>query len=94
MASALASSQASSFINYADGLRGRLLIVHSEEDDNVHYQGTELLINRLVELGKQFDFTEYPGRTHPLAEGPGTHYPPYCLLTWYLEDHLTPGPAH
>jgi dipeptidyl-peptidase 4 len=86
--------EASSAINYAQGLRGHLLIVHSEGDDNVHYQGTELLINRLVELGKQFDFMEYPGRTHSLAEGPGTHYHLYCLLTRYLEDHLAPGPAH
>jgi dipeptidyl-peptidase 4 len=89
-----AGYEASSAINYAGGLRGRLLIVHSEGDDNVHYQGTELLINRLVELGKQFDFMEYPGRTHSLAEGPGTHYHLYCLLTRYLEEHLPPGPAH
>lgn len=86
--------QASSAINYAEGLRGHLLIVHSEGDDNVHYQGTELLINRLVELGKQFDFMEYPGRTHSLSEGSGTHYHLYCLLTRYLEDHLAPGSAH
>ncbi len=86
--------EAASAINYADGLRGNLLIVHSEGDDNVHYQGTELLMNRLVELGKQFDFMEYPGRTHSLAEGPGTHYHLYCLLARYLEDHLPPGPAH
>ena len=84
--------KASSAINYAEGLRGKLLIVHSEGDDNVHYQGTELLINRLVELGKQFDFMEYPGRTHSLSEGVGTHYHLYCLLTRYLEDHLAPGP--
>lgn len=86
--------EAASAINYAEGLRGNLLIVHSEGDDNVHYQGTELLINRLVELGKQFDFMEYPGRTHSLAEGQNTHYNLYCLLTRYLEDHLPPGPAH
>jgi len=86
--------EASSAINYAGGLRGNLLIVHSSGDDNVHYQGTELLINRLVELGKQFDFMEYPGRTHSLSEGPGTHYNLYCLLTRYLEDHLPPGPSH
>lgn len=87
--------EASSAINYADGLRGNLLIVHSEGDDNVHYQGTELLINRLVELGKQFDFMEYPGRTHSLSEGGAvTHYNLYCLLSRYLEEHLPPGPAH
>jgi dipeptidyl-peptidase-4 len=85
--------QSGSPINFAEGLRGRLLIVHSPDDDNVHFQGTELLINRLVELGKPFDFMEYPGRTHSLSEGPGTHYHLYSLLTRYLEEHLAPGAA-
>jgi dipeptidyl-peptidase-4 len=79
-------------INFAEGLRGKLLIVHSPGDDNVHYQGTELLINRLVELGKPFDFMEYPGRTHSLAEGKGTHYHVYSLLARYLQEHVTTRP--
>jgi dipeptidyl-peptidase 4 len=41
-----------SAINFADDLKGALLIVHGSGDDNVHYQGTELLVNRLIELGK------------------------------------------
>lgn len=80
-------------INFAEGLRGKLLIVHSSGDDNVHFQGTELLINRLVELGKPFDFMEYPGRTHSLSEGDGTQYHVYSLLARYLEEHLPPGPS-
>jgi dipeptidyl-peptidase 4 len=87
--------QSGSAINFAEGLRGNLLIVHSPGDDNVHYQGTELLINRLVELGKPFDFMEYPDRTHSLSEGEGTHYHLYSLLTRYLEEHLPPAaPSH
>jgi len=39
-------------INFAEGLKGKLLVVHGSGDDNVHYQGTERLVNRLVELGK------------------------------------------
>jgi dipeptidyl-peptidase-4 len=87
-----AGYQASSAINLAEGLRGNLLIVHSPGDDNVHYQGTELLLNRLVELGKPFDFMEYPGRTHSLSEGEGTHYHLYSLLARYLKEHLPPTP--
>ncbi len=85
--------QSGSAINFAEGLQGHLLIVHSPDDDNVHFQGTELLINRLVELGKPFDFMEYPDRTHSLSEGEGTHYHLYSLLARYLEEHLPPGPA-
>jgi dipeptidyl-peptidase-4 len=81
-----------SAINFADGLTGSLLIVHGSGDDNVHYQGSELLVNRLIELGKPFDFMTYPDRTHAIAEGPGTTPHLYHLLTRYLTSHLRAGP--
>lgn len=81
-----------SAINFAQGLKGDLLIVHGSGDDNVHYQGTELLVNRLIELGKPFDFMTYPDRTHAIAEGPGTSSHLYHLLTRYLTAHLPSGP--
>jgi len=59
-------------INFAEGLRGELLLIHGSGDDNVHAQGTERLVNRLIQLGKRFDFMLYPNRTHAIAEGPGT----------------------
>jgi dipeptidyl-peptidase 4 len=83
----------SSAINFADGLRGHLLIVHGSGDDNVHFQGTELLVNRLIELGKEFDFMVYPGRTHSISEGPGTTLHIHTLLARYLQEHLPAGPA-
>jgi dipeptidyl-peptidase 4 len=85
--------KAGSAINFAEGLRGKLLLVHGSGDDNVHYQGSELLINRLIELGKQFDFMEYPGRTHAIIEGTGTRFHLYSLLARYLEEHLPAGPV-
>jgi dipeptidyl-peptidase 4 len=79
-------------INFAAGLQGNLLIVHGSGDDNVHYQGTERLINRLVELGKPFDMMEYPNRTHAIAEGPGTTAHIYRLIARYFLEHLSPQP--
>ena len=81
-----------SAINFAEGLKGNLLIVHGSGDDNVHYQGSELLVNRLIELGKPFDFMTYPDRTHAISEGPGTSAHLYHLLTRYLTTHLQAGP--
>jgi dipeptidyl-peptidase-4 len=75
-------------IGYADGLRGKLLLVHGSGDDNVHFQGTERLVNRLVELGKPFDFMMYPNRTHAIAEGPGTTPHVYQLIARYFLEHL------
>lgn len=78
-------------ISYAEGLRGKLLIVHGTGDDNVHFQGNQRLINRLVELGKAFDFMEYPNRTHGISEGRGTQLHVYTLISRYLEEHLPAG---
>ncbi len=78
-------------INFAEGLQGHLLIVHGSGDDNVHYKGTELLINRLIELGKPFDFMDYPNRTHAIREGAGTSFHVYSLLARYLEEHVPAG---
>jgi dipeptidyl-peptidase-4 len=78
-------------ITYAAGLKGKLLVVHGEGDDNVHYQGTERLVNKLVELGKQFDMMVYPNRTHCICEGAGTTLHVYSLLTRYLLTNLPAG---
>ena len=78
-------------ITYAHQLEGNLLLVHGTGDDNVHYQGTEALINRLVESGKPFDMMAYPNRTHGIREGPGTTLHLYSLLTRYLMDHVPAG---
>ena len=82
---------AASAIHFADGLRGNLLIIHGSGDDNVHYQGTEKLINRLVELGKPFDFMEYPNRSHAISEGAGTSLHVFSLIARYFEEHLPAG---
>lgn len=78
-------------INFAHGLKGKLLLVHGSGDDNVHYQGTERLVNRLVELGKPFDLMVYPNRTHSISEGPGTTAHVYHLIARYFVQHLPSG---
>ena len=79
-------------ITFADGLAGNLLIVHGTGDDNVHYQGTERLINRLIELNKPFTMMAYPNRAHGIYEGAGTTLHLYSLLTRYLNENLPAGP--
>jgi len=78
-------------ISFAQDLNGKLLVVHGSGDDNVHFQGTELLINRLVELEKPFDMMDYPNRTHSISEGPGTSYHIFSLIARYLAENVPPG---
>ncbi|MGB9462730.1 MAG: DPP IV N-terminal domain-containing protein [Candidatus Acidiferrum sp.] len=82
----------SSAINFADGLHGDLMIMHGSGDDNVHFQGFELLVNKLISHGKQFDMRVYPGRTHGIFEGRGTNLDVYTNILGYFEAHLAPEP--
>jgi dipeptidyl-peptidase-4 len=80
-------------INFAEGLKGDLLLIHGSADDTVHLQSIELLVNTLIELGKPFDYMVYPNRGHWFNEGPGnTHLHLYSLIAHYLLEHLPPGP--
>jgi dipeptidyl-peptidase-4 len=75
-------------VTYADGLQGKLLLIHGSGDDNVHIQGSERLVNRLIALGKPFDYFVYPGRTHSIDEGPGTSLHIHSQIARYLKEHL------
>ena len=81
-------------ITHAQGLKGNLLVVHGSGDDNVHYQGTEALINELVAYKKRFTMMAYPNRTHSISEGKNTTLHLYTLLTRYLNENLPAGYSH
>jgi dipeptidyl-peptidase-4 len=75
-------------ITFASQLEGKLLLIHGTGDDNVHYQGSERLINELVKHNKPFDLMSYPNRSHSLKEGEGTNLHLHSLMTDYFEEHL------
>ncbi|MGE0145124.1 MAG: DPP IV N-terminal domain-containing protein [Planctomycetota bacterium] len=79
-------------IGFAEGLRGDLLIVHGSGELNTHVQIIEGLVDRLIELGKRFDYFTYPNRDHGLSEGKGTAVHLRLLMIRYLLDHLERGP--
>ncbi|MBM3310588.1 MAG: S9 family peptidase [Candidatus Aminicenantes bacterium] len=79
-------------IHFAEGLAGDLLIVHGTGETNTHVQITEGLVDRLIELGKRFDYMSYPNRDHNLREGKGTTIHLRMLIVRYLLDHLPAGP--
>ena len=78
-------------INYADGLKGKLLIITGSGETNTHIQIIEGLVDRLIELGKPFDYMVYPNRDHGLREGSGTVVHVRMLVIRYLLEHLPPG---
>ena len=85
---------AGSPLSYVDGLRGNLLVIHGGGDDNVHYQNTEALVNKLVAANKPFSMMEYPNRNHGISGG-NTRQHLFDLMTRYLQDNLlAPAPRN
>ena len=78
-------------INYAEGLRGHLLIITGSGETNTHIEIVEGLVDRLIALGKRFDYFVYPHRDHGLREGKGSEVHVRMLIARYLMEHLPPG---
>jgi dipeptidyl-peptidase 4 len=79
-------------INFAEGLKGKLLIMTGSGETNTHIQIIEGLVDRLISLGKPFDYMVYPNRDHGLREGDGTLVHVRAHILRYLIDNLPPGP--
>ncbi len=69
----------SSVMTYADSLQGRLLLVHSTMDDNVHVRNTMQLLTALTNAGKDADLRIYP---------PGAHGAAYNLASYLLMQNV------
>ena len=74
----------SSCMTYADSLRGKLLIVHSMMDDNVHPINTMQLLTALTNAGKDFDLRIFP----PGAHGSVYNRPSYLLMLRIYNEYL------
>jgi len=75
-------------ITYAKNLKGNLLLIHGTGDDNVHYQNSEALIDKLIEHNKQFSMMAYPNRRHSIKEGKNTRLHLYTLMTQFFLNNL------
>jgi dipeptidyl-peptidase 4 len=78
-------------INYAEGLQGKLLIMTGSGETNTHIQIIEGLVDRLIALGKPFDYMVYPNRDHGLREGDGTVVHVRMHILRYLNNNLPSG---
>jgi len=72
---------------YADSLKGHFLLVHGTGDDNVHFQNSVRLVERLEAANRQFEMRIYPNKTHAIAGG-NTRENLYGLFTAWLEKNL------
>jgi dipeptidyl-peptidase-4 len=75
-------------ITHAAKLEGKLLLIHGTGDDNVHYQGSQRLINELIKHNRQFEMMSYPNRRHGIVEGEGTSLHLRTMMSKYFDQNL------
>lgn len=73
--------------NWADKLKGNLLLCHGTADDNVHVQNTYELAESLVQANKQFDMAIYTNRNHNISGG-NTTLQLYNRFVNYLKKNM------
>ena len=78
-----------SVVNFADHLKGRLLLVHGTGDDNVHIANTVQFVQALIEAGIPYDLQIYPRKTHSIA-GPDVRTHLYNRILAQFEMYLKP----
>jgi dipeptidyl-peptidase-4 len=79
--------RASSPIDRAENLKGKLLIAHGTGDDNVHFANTLSLINELIAHGKYAEVMPVPGRGHG-ASDPAARKVLFNRVTQFFLDNL------
>lgn len=76
-----------SVIKRAEHLKGRrIFFCHGTGDDNVHFQNTLMLVNRLIELGVHFDLMVYPNRQHGIAADGAKRHIYHELWQWLVAE--------
>lgn len=67
----------------AGNLKGKLLLMSGDMDDNVPYASTLRMADALIKAGKRFDMFVFPGMDHSLY---GSYYD--NMIRNYFKDHL------
>ena len=76
-------------LNFADRLQGNYLLIHGTGDDNVHFQNSAEMVEKLENAGKQFEFRIYPNKNHSIYDATGnTRLNLYQLMTDFIERKL------
>lgn len=80
--------QRSSPINFADGLKGHLLMCHGMVDENVHFQDIVRLTQKLIELKKEnWELAVFPVEDHGF-EQPSSWRDEYSRIYKLFEENL------
>jgi len=68
----------------AASLKGKLLLIHGDMDENVHVSSTLVVVDALIKANKDFDLLIMPNRFHACGNDPY-----FVRRRWdYFVEHL------
>jgi dipeptidyl-peptidase-4 len=79
----------SSVLTRAARIRGKLLIMHGLNDENVHFRHTARLLSALIQAGVPFDVLPMPGERHS-SRDPRNRQAEVARLVQFFEAALKP----
>jgi dipeptidyl-peptidase-4 len=74
-------------INFIDKMKGKLLLIHGDADDNVHIQNAMEFVKVCVEKNKPLEYFVYPNKNHSIYGG-YTRFHLYSKMFNFLETNL------
>lgn len=74
-------------LNFTKKIKGNFLIIHGTADDNVHFQNSVMMIDKMVQNNVNFESAYYPNKNHGISGG-NTTYHIYKKMTDFIFKNL------
>ncbi|MCF8447338.1 MAG: prolyl oligopeptidase family serine peptidase, partial [Bacteroidia bacterium] len=74
-------------INHVEKIKGNYLLIHGTADDNVHFQNTVEMVDKMINKGVKFDSEFYPNKNHGIG-GAKTRLHLYNRMTNFILEKL------
>jgi len=74
-------------LNFTDKIKGKFLIIHGTADDNVHFQNSVMMIDKMINNNIEFESGYYPNKNHGIRGG-NTSYHLYTKMTNFILNNL------
>ena len=74
-------------LNFTKNIRGKFLIIHGTADDNVHFQNSVMMVDKMIENNIDFESGYYPNKNHSINGG-NTTFHIYRKMTEFILRNL------
>ncbi|MCY7422684.1 MAG: S9 family peptidase [Chitinophagaceae bacterium] len=74
-------------LNFTKNITGNFMIVHGTADDNVHFQNSVMMVDKMIENNVRFKSAYYPNKNHGISGG-NTSFHIYTEMTDFILKNL------